>query len=163
VFSSSLAHGHDLSQFWVIDSACSINLTAFRSDFVTFDPPCAPSRVGGVGVHVKGSGTARISILLAFGQSINRIVHALYTRDTSYGSAHRVGRLLGVSWMQTQSGCEVVFPIDYGSGLLLVPIGMDVLKQSGNGLYLLPHRPEQPPSPTADSLHGAGSRVALTA
>jgi hypothetical protein len=61
-FSSSLAHGRDLSQFWVVDSACSINLTAFRSDFVTSTPPSAPSRVGGVGVDVKGSGTLRISI-----------------------------------------------------------------------------------------------------
>jgi hypothetical protein len=28
-FSSSFTPGRDLSQFWVIDSACSINLTAF--------------------------------------------------------------------------------------------------------------------------------------
>jgi hypothetical protein len=41
-FSSSLAHGRDLSQFWDVDSACSVNLTAFRSDFVTFTPPSAP-------------------------------------------------------------------------------------------------------------------------
>jgi hypothetical protein len=27
--SSSLAYGRDLSQFWVVDSACSINFTAF--------------------------------------------------------------------------------------------------------------------------------------
>jgi hypothetical protein len=54
-FSSSLARGRGLSQFWVVDSACSINLTAFRSDFVTFAPPSAPSRVGRVGVYVKGS------------------------------------------------------------------------------------------------------------
>jgi hypothetical protein len=38
-FSFSLAPSRDLSQFWVIDSAFSINLTAFRSDFVTFAPP----------------------------------------------------------------------------------------------------------------------------
>jgi hypothetical protein len=56
-FSSSLTHGRDLSQFWVVDSACSINLTAFRYDFVTFTPPSGPSRVGGVGIDVKGSGT----------------------------------------------------------------------------------------------------------
>jgi hypothetical protein len=37
-FSSSLTPGRDLSRFWVVDSACSINLTAFRSDFVTFTP-----------------------------------------------------------------------------------------------------------------------------
>jgi hypothetical protein len=41
-FSSSLAHGRDLAQFWVVDSACLVNLTAFRSDFVTFTPPSAP-------------------------------------------------------------------------------------------------------------------------
>jgi hypothetical protein len=44
--SSSLAHGRDLSQFWVVDSACSVNSTAFRSDFVTFASPSAPSRWG---------------------------------------------------------------------------------------------------------------------
>jgi hypothetical protein len=38
-FSSSLTPGRDLSQFWVVDSACSINLTAFRGDFTTFTPP----------------------------------------------------------------------------------------------------------------------------
>jgi hypothetical protein len=52
-FSSSLTPGRDLSQFSVVDSACSINLTAFRSDFVTFTPPSAPSRVGGAGVDVN--------------------------------------------------------------------------------------------------------------
>jgi hypothetical protein len=55
-FSSSLTPGRNMSQFWVVDSACSINLTAFRNDFVKFTPPSAPSRVGGVGVGVKGSG-----------------------------------------------------------------------------------------------------------
>jgi hypothetical protein len=52
-FSSCLAPGRDLSQFWVVDSAaCSINLNTFRSDFVTFAPPSAPFRMGGVGVDV---------------------------------------------------------------------------------------------------------------
>jgi hypothetical protein len=54
-FSSSLTPCRNLSQFWVVDSACSINLTAFRDDFVKFTPPSAPSRVGGVGVDVQGS------------------------------------------------------------------------------------------------------------
>jgi hypothetical protein len=38
-FSSSLAPGRNLSQLWIVDSACSINLTAFRGDFVKFTPP----------------------------------------------------------------------------------------------------------------------------
>jgi hypothetical protein len=38
-FSSSLAQGRNLSQFCVGDSACSINLTAFRDDFVKFTTP----------------------------------------------------------------------------------------------------------------------------
>jgi hypothetical protein len=59
-FSYALAPGRDLSQFWVTDSAYSINLTAFRSDFVTFDPPSVTSRVGGVGVDVTGIGTFQI-------------------------------------------------------------------------------------------------------
>jgi hypothetical protein len=95
-FSSSFAPGRDLSQFWEIDSACS-NLTSFRSDFVTFDPPSAPSRVGGVGVHVKGSGTVRIALLLASGQPIHRTVHALYTLDMSFASPQSIGRLFGVN------------------------------------------------------------------
>jgi hypothetical protein len=66
-FSSSFAHGRDLSQFWVVDSACSINLTAFRSDLATSTSPSAPSRVGGVGVDVKGSGSVGIFFRLAFG------------------------------------------------------------------------------------------------
>jgi hypothetical protein len=28
----------DLFHFWVVDSTCSVNLTAFRSDFASFDP-----------------------------------------------------------------------------------------------------------------------------
>jgi hypothetical protein len=44
-FSSSLAPNRNLSQFWVVDSACSINLTALRDDFVEFTPPSASSRM----------------------------------------------------------------------------------------------------------------------
>jgi hypothetical protein len=84
--SSSLALGRDLSQFWVIDSAMSIKLTKFRSDFVTFAPP-APSRVGGVGVDVHGSGRVRLSILSASGHAIHRTTHAWYTSNLSSRSA----------------------------------------------------------------------------
>jgi hypothetical protein len=108
-FSSSLSPGRDLSQFWVIDSAC-FNLTAFRGDFTTCAPPSAPSRVGGVGVDVKGSGSMRISVWLASGQLIHRTVHALYTPDMSSRSAQRIGRLLSVIWMQSHSGCDF-FPL----------------------------------------------------
>jgi hypothetical protein len=96
-FSSSISPGRDLSYFLVIDYARSINLTAFRGDFTTFAPPSAPSRVGGVGVDVKGSGLVRISVRLASGQLIHRTVHALYTPDMSSRSAQRIGRLLSVS------------------------------------------------------------------
>jgi hypothetical protein len=41
-FSSSLTPGRDLSQLWVVDPACSINLTAFRGDFGSFTPPPLP-------------------------------------------------------------------------------------------------------------------------
>jgi hypothetical protein len=47
-FSSSLIPGRNLSQFWVIDSACSINLTAFKSDFVRFTPPPLPRALEGL-------------------------------------------------------------------------------------------------------------------
>jgi hypothetical protein len=36
-FCASTPPGRDLSQLWVVDYACSINLIAFRSDFVSFD------------------------------------------------------------------------------------------------------------------------------
>jgi hypothetical protein len=150
-FSSSHAPGRNLSQFWVVDSACSINLTAFRDDFVKFRPPSAPPRVGIVGVDVKGSGSLRISVRLASGQLIHSIVHALYTPDLSSRSAQRIGGLLSVSWMQTHSGCEFIFPSNFDNGLLLVPTCMGVLEPSGNGLYLLPHQPELPSSPSAMS------------
>jgi hypothetical protein len=120
-FSSSIAQGRDLSQFWVVDSACSINLTAFRHDFVTFDPPSSPSRVGGVGVDVKGSGTVRLSIPLASSQIIHRTIHALYTLDLSSRCAQHMGRLLRVSWMHSHSGCEFIFPTDGDTGLIVVP------------------------------------------
>jgi hypothetical protein len=162
-FSSSLTSGRDLSQFWVVDSACSINLAAFRGDFATFIPPSAPSRVGGVGVDVKGSGSVRISVRLACGQIIHRTVHALYTHDLSSRSAQRIGRLLSVNWMQSHSGCEFLFPTDSDTILLAVPIGMGVLEPSDNGLYHMPHHPELPPSPSHDNARCHGSRVALTA
>jgi hypothetical protein len=95
-FSSLITPGRNFSQFWAVDSACSINLTAFRHYFVTFDQPDTPSRVGGVGVDVKASGTVRLSILLASIRIIHRIVHVLYTLDLSSRSAQRIGRLLSV-------------------------------------------------------------------
>jgi hypothetical protein len=64
-FSLSTTHGRDLLQYMIVDSACSINLTAFRSDFSTFTPPSTRSRVGVVGVDVQGSGSVRMSIRLA--------------------------------------------------------------------------------------------------
>jgi hypothetical protein len=120
-FSSSLTPGRDLSQFWVVDSACSINLSAFRGDFATFTPLSAPSRVGGVGVEVKGSGLVRISVRLASGQIIHRTVYALHTPDLSSRSAQRIGRLLSVSWMPSHSGCEFLFPNVSDACLLVVP------------------------------------------
>jgi hypothetical protein len=80
-FSLSITLGRDLSQHWVVDSACSINLTAFRGDISTFTPPSTRSRAGRVGVDVKGSGSVRMSIRLACGQVIHRTIHALYTPD----------------------------------------------------------------------------------
>jgi hypothetical protein len=118
-FTSSLTPGRNLSQFWVVDSACSINLTALKSDFVRFTPS-APSRVGGVGVDVKGSGLVRISVWLASGRLIHRTIYALYTLDLSSRSAQRIGRLLSVIWMQTHSGCEFILPCDSDTDLLVV-------------------------------------------
>jgi hypothetical protein len=147
--------------FLVVDSACSINFTAFKSDFVRFTPPSAPSRVGGVGVDVKGNGSARISVRLASGRLIHRTIHALYTPDLSSRFAQRIGRLLSVSWMQTHSGCEFIFPSDSDIGVLVVPTGMGVPEPSGNGLYLLPHQPELPSSHSTTTVNDPSPSVAL--
>jgi hypothetical protein len=78
-FSPSFTPGRDLSQLWVVDSACSIKLTAFLGEFVTFERPSGSSRVGGVGFDIVGSGTVQIVILLALRQIIRRTQYALYT------------------------------------------------------------------------------------
>jgi hypothetical protein len=159
----SVPDSDNLSQFLLIDFACSINLTAFRGDFTAFALPSAPSRVGGVGVDVKGSGSVRISVRLASAQLTHRTIHALYTPDLSSRSAQRIGRLLSVSWMQSHSGCEFLFPTDSDTGLMVVPTRVGVLEPSCNGLYLLPHNPELPPSPSQDTARSHGPRVALNA
>jgi hypothetical protein len=65
--------------------------------------------------------------------------------------------------MQSHNGCEFILPTDFDTGLLVVPIGMGVLEPSGNGLYLLPHQPELPSSPSAEKAGDPCSRVALAA
>jgi hypothetical protein len=162
-FSSSLAPGRDLSEFWVVDSASSINLTAFRSDFVSFDPPSGSSRVGGANVAVKDSGKVEILIPLVFVHIIRRTIHALYTLDLTSRSSHHIGRLPSVIWMQTHSGCEFRFPVDTDVGLLMVPRGMGVLTPLGNGLYLLSHKPTHEGRTPADSSCLVDNSVALTA
>jgi hypothetical protein len=67
---------------------------------------------------------------------IHRTFHALYTPDLSSRSAHRIGRPLSGSWIQSHSGCEFLFPTDYDIGLLVLPTRMGVLEPSGNGLLL---------------------------
>jgi hypothetical protein len=97
-FSAFTPPGRDLSQFRVVDSACSINFTAFRSNFVSFKPPSGTYRVGSVGVALRGSGNVQITIPLVFGQTVRRIVHAMYTLDLSARFAtQRIGRLLILS------------------------------------------------------------------
>jgi hypothetical protein len=49
-FASSASPVTDMSEYWVVDSACFVNLTAFRSDFTEFHPSSRRSTVGGVGV-----------------------------------------------------------------------------------------------------------------
>jgi hypothetical protein len=64
--------------------------------------------------------------------------------------------------MQSHSGCDFLFPTDSDIVLLVMPIGMGVLEPFGNGFYLVPHHPELPPSPSADSARERGPCVALT-
>jgi hypothetical protein len=54
------------------------------------------------------------------------------------------------------------FPTDFDIGVLVVPLGMGVLELADNGLCLLPHNLELPPSPSQDTAHSHGPRVALT-
>jgi hypothetical protein len=134
-FASSIA---DLSDYWVVEFTCSVNLTAFQYDYSEFHPSSRRSIVGGVGVIVQGSGTARIPICLVSGLTVFRRVHALYTHDPSSRSTQKIGRLLSVSLIQKHSGCGFSSPIDSDSGMLLATTGMGMLIPSGNGLYLLP-------------------------
>jgi hypothetical protein len=117
-FSTSLTSGRDLSKFLVVDSACSISLTAFRGDFITFEPLPGPSRIGGVGVDVQGSGNVKLAITLVSSQIIQRTIHALYTPALLSRFAHRIGRLVNASWMQSHCGGEFLFPSDTDLGLL---------------------------------------------
>jgi hypothetical protein len=64
---------------------------------MSFEPPSGTCRVGGVGVDVCGSGNGEITIPLASGQIIRRILHAIYTLDLSARYAQRIGRLLSAS------------------------------------------------------------------
>jgi hypothetical protein len=127
-----------LSQCWVVDSACSINLSAHRTDFITFQPSTDHSTVGGVGVAIKGSGTVRIKIQLQSGSIITRDLFTLFTPALIARSSQGISILLSVSWMQKHCGCEFSFPPATDIGLLIVPTGMGVLRPSGNGLYILP-------------------------
>jgi hypothetical protein len=140
-FSSSLTYGRDLSQFWVVDSAYSINFTAFRNDSVSFNPPSGTSRVGGVGVDIRGSNKVKIAIPIVYGMFTYRIVHALYTPSLSSRSVQHIGRKLNVNDMQSNSGCEIIFPTDPNVVMLLVPTRLGLLQPSGNGLYFLRHTP----------------------
>jgi hypothetical protein len=155
--------GRDLSHFWVVDSAFSINLTACRDDFVTFEPPSGTTRIGGVGVNVHGSCTIRLATPLVSGQIIHRTFHALVTPDVSSRSAQRIGRLLNVSWTQSNFGCEFFFLAYSNIGLPVVPKGMGVLKPSGNGLCLLSHTTSAQGAPHLDTSSVVDSIVAMTA
>jgi hypothetical protein len=66
-FASRASSIADMSDYLVVDSACSVNLTAFRSDFSEFNPSSRHNTVGGVGVSVKGSGLVRVPICLVSG------------------------------------------------------------------------------------------------
>jgi hypothetical protein len=111
-FSAFKPTGREFSQFWVVDSTSSINLTAFWSDFVSFVPPSDKSRANAVGFDVRGSGKVQIAVPLVSGQITPIIVHARYTPNMKARVAQRTGRLPSVSKMQSHSGCEFIFPID---------------------------------------------------
>jgi hypothetical protein len=78
-FASFASYVADMFDYWVVDSACSVNLITFRSEFSEFHPSSRRSTVGGVGVTVQGSGTVHIPICLVSGRAVFRRVHALNT------------------------------------------------------------------------------------
>jgi hypothetical protein len=125
--------------------------------------PPGSTRIGGVGVNVQGSGTIRLAIPIVSDHIIHRTIHALFTPDLSSRSAQRIGRLFGISWMQTHCGCEILFPIDYDIGLLVVPTGMGVLKPSGNGLYLRSKTTSSQGAPFLDTSIVVDNSVAMHA
>jgi hypothetical protein len=119
-FTSLASSIADMSDYWVVDSACSVNLTAFRSDFYEFNPSSRHSTVGGVGVSVKGIGFVRVPICLVSGQTDVRHVRALNTHGLSSRSAQKISRLQSVSWMPKHSGCELSFPTNSDNGMMLI-------------------------------------------
>jgi hypothetical protein len=137
-FASSHSSIIDMSGYLVVESTCLVNLTTFRSDLTDFQPPFRLTRVGGVCVIVKGSGTIRVAICIGSRQTVFRLVHALHTHDLTSRSAHHIGHVLIVSLMLKHSGCEFLFPTNSDSGMLLFTTEMGMPVPYGNGLYLLP-------------------------
>jgi hypothetical protein len=103
----------DILQFWAVDSGCSSHLTAFRHGFVSLGPTSGSTHVGGVAVNVMGIGQIRLAI------PIHRTIHGLYSSELPSPSTQHIGRLLGVSWMQSHIGCDFLFPTNYNVGLVL--------------------------------------------
>jgi hypothetical protein len=75
-FASCASSVANLPEYLVVDSACSVNLTPFRSDFSDFHPSSRHSTVGGVGVFVMDSGIVRVTMrLLVCGQTVSRRIY----------------------------------------------------------------------------------------
>jgi hypothetical protein len=118
-FSSFLTPVRDLSQLRVVDSACSITLTAFHDDFVMLEPPGGFFRVGGVGLTLWAAAQFRLLFPLCLAQL--SVAHVLNTHYLPSRSAQHIGYLHSVSWMQSHTGCEFIFPAYSDVGLLVVP------------------------------------------
>jgi hypothetical protein len=105
----------------VVDYACSVNLTAFPSDFASFDPPSTTSRVGGWGVDVLGNGKVEIAITLVYGQIyIEVFTHCVPL--TCWRALHNVLAASSVSTGGSPTGVVNFFvPTDSDVCLLLVP------------------------------------------
>jgi hypothetical protein len=96
-FTSHSSSFIDLSIYWVVDSACSVNLTTFRYDFPKLSPSSRHSTIGGVGLSVLGRGIVRVPICFVSCKTVFRHVHSLYTLDLSSRSAQKTRRLLSVT------------------------------------------------------------------
>jgi hypothetical protein len=115
-FSSSIAHGRDLSQHWVVDFACSIKLTAFRSRSTR------PRRAL-AWVELVSMSKAVVPCACPFGWPLATLSTARFTRCI-HPTSHLALLSTSADYLVSVGNCPtaaVTFPTDSDNGLLVVP------------------------------------------